>query len=131
MAVLIRASARLAFDHSKWLGNIAHGVNRTVHLLFANNDVVEQAFKLRRHSSGVDQCWIGAFENAGQRQACLGRHDVLSLGNQKTLFRQPTDDLGSGRRRANALGFLQPFPQSLIINKAPGICIASIRVPSL
>src|ERR1019366_10506671 len=31
------------------------------------------------------------------------------------------DDLGSGRRRANALGFLQAFPQNLIIDKAPGI----------
>ena len=66
------------------LGDIAHGVNRTDHLLLADNDIVEQAFKLRRHAR-VDQRRIGLFENAEQRQAGLGRHDVLSLGNQKTL----------------------------------------------
>ena len=32
------------------LGDIAHCVNRTDHLLLADNDIVEQAFELRRHS---------------------------------------------------------------------------------
>src|SRR5712664_736299 len=32
------------------LSDFAHGVNRTDHLLFTYNDVVEQAFKLRRHA---------------------------------------------------------------------------------
>src|SRR6202008_235165 len=64
---------------------------------------------------------VGLFENAEQRQAGLGRHDVLSLGNQETLFLQPADNLCSGRRRANALGLLQTLPQNLIVNKAPGI----------
>jgi hypothetical protein len=32
------------------LGDIAYGVNRADHLLFAHNDIVEQAFKLRRHA---------------------------------------------------------------------------------
>src|SRR5450631_1167585 len=35
------------------LGDIAYGVNRADHLLFAYNDVVEQALKLRRHA-GID-----------------------------------------------------------------------------
>ena len=46
---------------------------------------------------------------------------MLSLGDQKTLFLQPADDLGSGRRRADALGLLQAFPQDLVIDKAPGV----------
>ena len=45
----------------------------------------------------------------------------FSLGNQETLFLQPADDLGPGRRRANTLGLLQALPQNLIINKTPGI----------
>ena len=102
------------------LGDIAHCVNRTDHLLLADNDIVEQAFKLRRHPR-IDQGRVGLFENTEQRQAGLGRHDVLSLGNQETLFLQPADDLRSGRRRANALGLLQALPQNLIVNKAPGI----------
>jgi hypothetical protein len=40
---------------------------------------------------------------------------------RKTLSLQPTDDLGSRRRRANALGFLQTFPQNLIVDEAPGV----------
>ena len=32
------------------LGDIAHGINRADHLLLADNDIVEQAFKLRRYS---------------------------------------------------------------------------------
>ena len=31
------------------LGDTAHCVDRTDHLLLADNDLVEQAFKLRRH----------------------------------------------------------------------------------
>src|ERR1019366_10540450 len=61
------------------------------------------------------------FENAEQRQAGLGRHNMLSLGNQKTLLLQPADDFGSRRWRANALGFLQAFPKNLIVDKTPGI----------
>ena len=102
------------------LGDIAHGVDRTDHLLLADHDIVEQAFKLRRHAR-IDQCRIGLFEDAEQRQAGLGRHDVLSLGHQKALFLKPTDDLGSRRRRTDALGFLQALPQNLIVNKPPGI----------
>src|SRR5450756_563285 len=34
------------------LGDIAHGVDRTDHLLLADNDIVEQTFKLRRHAPG-------------------------------------------------------------------------------
>ena len=51
----------------------------------------------------------------------LGRNNVLSLGNQETLFLQPADDLRSGRRCANSLSLLQALPQNLIVNKAPGI----------
>ena len=102
------------------LGDIAHCVNRTDHLLLADNHIVEQAFKLRCHPR-TDQGWVGLFENTEQRQAGLGRHDVLSLGNQETLFPQPADDLRSGRRRANALGLLQALPENLIVDKAPGI----------
>ena len=65
------------------LGNIAHCVYRTDHLLLADNDIVEQAFKLRRHPR-IDQGRAGLFENTEQRQASLGRHDVLSLGNRET-----------------------------------------------
>jgi hypothetical protein len=75
---------------------------------------------LRRHPR-IDQGRVRLFENTEQRQPSLGRHDVLSLGNQETLFLQAADDLRSGRRRANALGLLQALPQNLIINKAPGI----------
>ena len=46
---------------------------------------------------------------------------MLSLGHQKALFLEPADDLGSGRRRADALGFLQALPQHLIVNEPPGI----------
>ena len=60
--------------------DIAHGVDRTDHLLLADNHIVEQTFKLRRHPR-IDQGWVGLFENPEQRQAGLGRHDVLSLGN--------------------------------------------------
>jgi hypothetical protein len=101
------------------LGNITHGVDCADHFLFAENDVIEQAFKLRRHAR-IDQRRIGLFENAEQRKAGLGRHDVLSLGNQKTLLFQSTDDLGPGRRCANALGFLQALPQNFIVDKTPG-----------
>ena len=70
------------------LGDIAHGINRADHLLLANNHIVEQAFELRRHPR-IDQGRVGLFENTEQRQAGLGRHDVLSLGNQETLFFSP------------------------------------------
>src|SRR6266446_55998 len=55
------------------LGDIAHCVDRTDHLLLADNDIVEQAFKLRRHAR-IDQRWIGPLENSEQREASLGRH---------------------------------------------------------
>src|ERR1700674_5726390 len=74
----------------------------------------------RRHPR-IDQGRVGLFENTEQRQAGFGRHDVLSLGNQETLFLQPVDDLRSGCRRANALGLPQALPQNLIVNKAPDI----------
>src|SRR5712691_10326465 len=45
----------------------------------------------------------------------------FSLGDQKTLFLQPSDDLRSGRRRADALGLLQALAQNLVIDKAPGV----------
>jgi hypothetical protein len=61
------------------------------------------------------------FENTEQRQTGLGRHNILPLGNQETLLLQPADDLGSGRRRANTLGFLQAIPQNPVINKTPSI----------
>jgi hypothetical protein len=32
------------------LGDVAYGVNRADHLLFAYNDIVKQAFQLRRHA---------------------------------------------------------------------------------
>jgi hypothetical protein len=35
------------------LRDIAHGVNRTNHLLLADNDIVEQAFKLRRNCKRI------------------------------------------------------------------------------
>ena len=84
-----------------------------------------------RSDTRIDQCRIGLFEDAEQRQAGLGRHDVLSLGNQETLFLQPADDLSPGRWRANALGLLQALPQNFIITKRQAFCIASIRAPSL
>ena len=65
------------------LGDIAHCVDRTDHLLLANHDIVEQAFKLRRHPR-IDQCRVGLFEDAEQREAGLGRHNVLSLGHQES-----------------------------------------------
>jgi hypothetical protein len=98
-------------------------------LLLADNHIVEQAFKLRRHPR-INQGRVGLFENTEQRQAGLGRRDVLSLGNQETLFLQPADDLRSGRRRANALGLLQTLPQNLIVNKAPGARSSSTERPS-
>ena len=64
------------------LGDIADCVNRTDHLLLADNDIVEQAFKLRRHPR-IDQRRVGLFENAEQRQTGLGRHDMLSLGRPR------------------------------------------------
>ena len=85
-----------------------------------DNHIVEQTFKLRRDAR-IDQCRIGLFEDAEKRQASLGRHDVLSLGHQKALFLEPADDLGSSRRRTDALGFLQALPQHRIVNKPPGI----------
>ena len=58
-----RAFFELADDS---LGDTAHCVDRTDHLLLADNDIVEQALKLRRHSR-VDQRRIGLFENAERR----------------------------------------------------------------
>src|SRR5450759_2575277 len=52
------------------------------------NDIVEQAFKLRRHARINDRL-IGLFDIPKQRQAGLGRHNILSLINQKTLLLQP------------------------------------------
>jgi hypothetical protein len=40
---------------------------------------------------------------------------------RKLCFFSPPIISGAGRRRANALCFLQAVPQNLIINKAPGI----------
>ena len=48
------------------LGDAAYCVNRTDHLLLADNDIVEQAFKLRRHPR-IDQSRVGLFENTEQR----------------------------------------------------------------
>src|SRR6202140_3471575 len=67
------------------LGDITHGVDCADHLLLADYDIVEQAFKLCRHAR-INQCRISLFENAEQRQAGLGWYDILSLGNQKTLL---------------------------------------------
>src|SRR5262249_37526598 len=102
------------------LGDVAHGVNRANHLLLANHNLVEQAFELRRYAR-VNQRRIGLLENPEQRQASLGWDNVLAVGDQKTLFLQSPDDLGSGRRRADALGLLQPIPQDLVIDKTPGV----------
>ena len=112
------------------LGDIAHGINRADHLLLANNHIVEQAFELRRHPR-IDQGRVGLFENTELRQAGLGRHDVLSLGNQETLFLQPADDLRSGRRRAMPLASFRRSRRASSSTKRQAFCIASIRVLSL
>jgi hypothetical protein len=62
------AFLKLAYDP---LGDAAHCVNRADHLLLADNDIVEQAFELRRHPR-IDQGWVGLFENTEQRQAGPG-----------------------------------------------------------
>src|SRR5258708_30964191 len=49
------------------LGDIAHRVDRTYHLLLADNNVVEQAFKLRRHPR-IDQRRVSVFVNTEQRK---------------------------------------------------------------
>jgi hypothetical protein len=101
------------------------------HLLLADNDIVEQAFKLCRHPR-INKSRVGLFENAEKGQASLGRHDVLSLGNQETLFLQPANDLRSGCRRANALGAsFRRSRRTSSSTKRQAFCIASIRVPSL
>ena len=61
------------------IGDAAYCVNRTDYFLLADNDIVEQAFKLRRQPR-INQSRVGLFENAEQRQAGLGRHNILSLG---------------------------------------------------
>ena len=112
------------------LGDIAYGVDRADHLLLADHHIVEQAFKLCRHPR-IDQGGVGLFENTERRQAGLGRHDVLSLGNQETLFLQPADDLRSGRRRAYAQASFRRSRRTSSSTKRQAFCIASIRVPSL
>src|ERR1700740_1152499 len=79
-----------------------------------------------RHSScavspGSTRARPALFGSSQHATAGSGRPNILSLGNQEPLLLQPTDDLGSGRRRANTLGFLQAIPQNLVINKTPGI----------
>ena len=68
-----RSSGRSAFLElaDDALSYIAHRVDRTNHLLLADHDLVEQAFKLCRYAR-VDQRRIGVFENPEQRQARLG-----------------------------------------------------------
>jgi hypothetical protein len=112
------------------LSDIAHGVDRADHLLLADHDLVEQTFKLCGDAR-VDQRRIGLLENPEQRQASLGGDDVLALGGQKTLLLQPPDDLGSGRRRANALASFNRSRRTSSSTKRQAFCMASIRVPSL
>ena len=72
------------------LGDIAHCVNRTDHLLLADNHIVEQAFKLRRHPR-IDQGRVG-----GTRRNCCRRCTTARLRNctiRKSKTRRP------GRRR--------------------------------
>ena len=112
------------------LGDIAHCVYRTDHLLLADNDIVEQAFKLRRHPR-IDQGRVGLFENTEQRQAGLGRHDVLSLGNQETLFLQPPMISARVAGVPMPLASFRRSRRTSSSTKRQAFCIASIRVPSL
>ena len=45
------------------IGDTGHCVNRTDHLLLADNDIVEQAFKLRRHPR-IDRAGSACLRNA-------------------------------------------------------------------
>jgi hypothetical protein len=67
--------------------------------------LVEQQLHLRSHAR-VDLRQVGPLRHAEQRQAALGRHDVLAVGPQEILRLEAADDLGAGRRRADALGLL-------------------------
>ena len=60
------------------LGNIAYGVNRADHLLFAHNDIVEQAFKLRRVSGDENARLDGA--SSGQPSSGLVLAARVALG---------------------------------------------------
>ena len=87
------------------LGDIAHGVDCANHFMLADDDIVQQAFELRRRFR-VNKRWIGLFENTEQRQAGFGGDDVLSLSNQERLFFQSADDFGSGCRCTDAFDLL-------------------------
>jgi hypothetical protein len=105
------------------------------HLLFADNDIVEQALELRRHSR-IDQCRIGLFENAEQRQAGLGRHDVLSLGNQERpttrsdpqMLRPGIEALWTRRTIADEATFLI---WSLALSISPALAASAHRQGSI
>ena len=53
------------------------------------------------------------------------RHTFLKFAAPNSwrlwTYHAPADDLGSGRRRSNTLGFPQTFPKNLIVDKTPGI----------
>ena len=73
-------------DANDALGDIAHGVDRTDHLLFADNNVVEQ-YSSCAVTPGSTSAGISWFENSpnSERPASVGT-DVLSLGDQEILF---------------------------------------------
>jgi hypothetical protein len=116
---LTRLSFELLRTNKREVQFAAQDIRETVKL-FTDDDIVEQAFELRRHAR-VNQGRISLLENSKQTQSGFGGHNVLSLNNQKPLPFQPSDDLGAGRRGADALGFLQPVPQSLVLDKAPSL----------
>ena len=112
-----RAVLQLADDA---FGDVAHRVNGLDHLLFADHDFVQQAFKLRGHA-GVDQGRISLPEDAEEFQPGVRGDDVFPLRDQKALSLQSADDFRPGCGRADALGLLQALAQMLVLHEAPGV----------
>jgi hypothetical protein len=85
---------------------------------------------MRRHAR-IDQRRIGLLEDVKQRQAGLGRHDVLSRAIRKPCFFSPPMISARVDGVPMPLASFNRSRRTSSSTKRQAFCIASIRVPSL
>ena len=98
----------------------ADGIDCLLRTAAADKHLVKQELELRRHR-GIDQRPVRLLQDAEQRQAPFGRHDVLAARHQQFLPLEALNDFGARRRCSDALRLLQPFAVFGVLDEAPGV----------
>ena len=86
----------------------------------AHHDIVEPHLP-DRCGAGIDQRGGRVSQQLVELQSGRRRHHQLAISCQQVLALEALDDLGARGRCTDALRFLEPVAQSLVLDEAPGV----------